>query len=32
MAIRLSRDAKLVRFRSSDGLELEGRLTRGATV
>jgi hypothetical protein len=31
MAIRLSRDAKLVRFRSADGLELEGRLTRGAS-
>ncbi len=30
MAIRLSRDARLIRFRSSDGLELEGRLTRGA--
>jgi uncharacterized protein len=31
MAIRLSRDARLVRFRSADGLALEGRLTRGAT-
>jgi len=31
MAIRLSRDATLVRFRSPDGLELEGRLTRGAS-
>jgi alpha/beta superfamily hydrolase len=29
MAIRLSRDARLIRFRSTDGLELEGRLTRG---
>lgn len=29
MAIRLSRDARLVRFRSADSLELEGRLTRG---
>ena len=31
MAIRLSRDARVVRFRSADGLELEGRLTRGAS-
>lgn len=30
MAIRLSRDARLIRFQSTDGLELEGRLTRGA--
>lgn len=28
MPIRLARDAKLVRFLSSDGLQLEGRLTR----
>jgi hypothetical protein len=30
MAIRLSRDATLVQFRSSDGLRLEGRLTKAA--
>ncbi len=30
MAVRLSRAARLVRFRSADGLELEGRLTHGA--
>ncbi len=30
MAVRLSRGARLVRFRSADGLELEGRLTHGA--
>jgi alpha/beta superfamily hydrolase len=29
MAIRLSRDARLIRFLSADRLELEGRLTRG---
>jgi uncharacterized protein len=29
MAIRLSRDAELIHFPSSDGLRLEGRLTRG---
>jgi hypothetical protein len=29
MRIRLSRDARLVRFSSSDGLQLEGRLTLG---
>jgi alpha/beta superfamily hydrolase len=28
VAFRLSRDARLVRFRSTDGLSLEGRLTR----
>jgi uncharacterized protein len=28
MAIRLARDAKLVRFSSSDGLQIEGRLIR----
>jgi alpha/beta superfamily hydrolase len=31
MAIRLSRDARLIRFLSADRLELEGRLTRGAS-
>ena len=30
MPIRLSRDAELIHFPSSDGLRLEGRLTRGA--
>jgi alpha/beta superfamily hydrolase len=30
MAFRLPRGAKLVRFRSTDGLQLEGRLTAGA--
>lgn len=29
MPIRLSRDARLIRFSSSDGLQLEGRLTLG---
>lgn len=29
MAVRLSRDARLVRFSSSDGLQLEGRFTLG---
>jgi len=29
MAVRLSRDARLIRFSSSDGLQLEGRLTLG---
>jgi alpha/beta superfamily hydrolase len=31
MPIRLSRDSSLVRFPSSDGLRLEGRLTKAAT-
>ena len=31
MPIRLSRNAELVQFPSSDGLRLEGRLTRGAS-